>query len=86
MEFASSICFVHLAEVFLNKVFFYCCSLLQVEHRTTERLTEQIQKRVGSETNSLDNMSVGSSKSDKTERKVNLADQPLNLSKPMVSI
>ena len=60
--------------------------MLQVEHRTTERLTEQIQKRVGSETNSLDNMSVGSSKSDKTERKVNVAEQPLNLSKPMVSI
>ena len=60
--------------------------MLQVEHRTTERLTEQIQKRVSSETNSLDNMSVGSSKSDKSERKVNVADQPLNLSKPMVSI
>ena len=60
--------------------------MLQVEHRTTERLTEQIQKRVSSETNSLDNMSVGSSKSDKSERKVNVADQPLNLSKSMVSI
>lgn len=36
--------------------------MLQVEHRTTEKLTEQIEKRVGSETNSLDELSVCSSK------------------------
>ncbi|XP_057289693.1 liprin-alpha-1-like [Hydractinia symbiolongicarpus] len=49
--------------------------MLQVEHRTTERLTEQIEKRVGSETNSLDEVSVASSKeSDKTERNKNHVD------------
>lgn len=43
-------------------------SFLQVEHRTTEKLTEQIEKRVGSETNSLDELSIGSSKgSDKQD-------------------
>lgn len=45
-------------------------ALLQVEHRTTEKLTEQIERRVGSETNSLDELSVGSSKgSDKLDDK-----------------
>ena len=44
--------------------------MLQVEHRTTERLTEQIERRVGSDSNSLDEISVGSSKeSDKNEEK-----------------
>ena len=44
--------------------------MLQVEHRTTEKLTEQIERRVGSESNSLDSMSVTSSKeSDRTEEK-----------------
>ena len=44
--------------------------MLQVEHRTTERLTEQIERRVGSDSNSLDGISVTSSKeSDKNDEK-----------------
>ena len=44
--------------------------MLQVEHRTTERLTEQIERRVGSDSNSLDGISVASSKeSDKNDDK-----------------
>lgn len=36
-------------------------SLLQVEHRTTELRAEEIERRVGSETSSLDEISVTSS-------------------------
>ena len=37
------------------------CSLLQVEHRSTELRAEEIERRVGSETSSLDEVSVTSS-------------------------
>lgn len=49
-------------------------AMLQVEHRTTERLTEQIERRVGSDSNSLDEISIGSSKESEknnTEEKKN---------------
>ena len=65
------------AELFILRLPFIF-SLLQVEHRTTERLTEQIERRVGSETNSLDELSVGSKESDKTEKLIHKAPTPLD--------
>ena len=50
--------------------------LLQVEHRNTERLTEQIERRVGSETSSLDG-SINSK--DSTENKLEERRLKLNL-------
>ena len=43
------------------EIFYFPCRLLQVEHRTTELRAEEIERRVGSETSSLDEMSVTSS-------------------------
>ncbi len=42
-------------------LFVFLCSMLQVEHRSTELRAEEIERRVGSETSSLDEMSVASS-------------------------
>lgn len=72
-----------LTHILRNLVF----SLLQVEHRTTEKLTEQIEKRVGSETNSLDEMSTGSSKeSMKTEEKRNALNKPLTQTEQIMRV
>lgn len=50
--------------------------MLQVEHRTTERLTEQIERRVGSDSNSLDEISVGSSKESEKNTEEKRANKP----------
>ena len=44
----------------ITRLNIFHCSMLQVEHRTTEQLAEQIEKRVSSESNSLDNVSISS--------------------------
>ena len=69
-------------------LYLHLSRLLQVEHRTTEKLTEQIEKRVGSETNSLDELSVGSSSkgSDKLDGvdKKNLYSKPFPVDNQMI--
>jgi len=61
--------------------------MLQVEHRTTEKLEQQIEKRVGSETNSLDGLSVDSSKgSDKLEDKRYIKQFPTDRQRPPLNV
>lgn len=58
-----------------------------MEHRTTEKLEQQIEKRVGSETNSLDGLSVDSSKgSDKLEEKKYTKQLPIERQRPPLNV